>query len=115
MDDLCDLGRLCVNPSVPWLGSPGAGTDREDVAFTPDHGPGRAGYPPIEALRREGNLMNTSPSKWVIALAFIVIGVGIGATGIYVGDTDDAPGAGVGGILLMIVAVITGVRMLRKT
>jgi hypothetical protein len=66
--------------------------------------------------RREGDLMNTSRHKWPIALAFIVSGVAIAAAGIYVGDTDDAPGAGLGGILLMIAAVVTGVRTaLRKT
>ena len=37
------------------------------------------------------------------------------AVGIYIGDTDDAPGAALIGILLMIGAVVLGVRTARRT
>lgn len=37
-----------------------------------------------------------------------------GAAGIYIGDTDDAPGAALIGILLMIGAVVLGVRTARR-
>jgi disulfide bond formation protein DsbB len=50
----------------------------------------------------------------VIALGLVSIGVAIGAAGIYVGDTDDAPGAAIIGILLMIVAVALGVKVARR-
>jgi hypothetical protein len=59
--------------------------------------------------------MKSSASNLVIALGLIAIGLAIGAAGIYVGDTDDAPGAALMGILLMIGAVALGVRMARRT
>ena len=49
-----------------------------------------------------------------MGLGLVVIGVAIGAAGIYVGDTDDAPGAALIGILLMIVAVVLGVKIARR-
>ena len=52
-----------------------------------------------------------SPRKnRIMALGLVVIGVAIGAAGIYVGETDDAPGAALIGIVLMIIAVTLGVR-----
>jgi hypothetical protein len=46
----------------------------------------------------------------------VAIGVAIAAAGIYLGETDDAPGAALVGILLMIAAVVFGVRTaLRRT
>ncbi len=60
--------------------------------------------------------MKSSVTHLVKALGLVVIGVAIGAAGIYIGDTDDAPGAALIGILLMISAVALGVRIaLRKT
>ena len=54
-------------------------------------------------------------TKLVMALCLVVIGVAIGAAGIYVGETDDAPGAALIGIVLMIAAMGLGVRTaLRK-
>lgn len=49
----------------------------------------------------------------VRALGLIAVGVAIGAAGIYIGDTDDAPGAALMGILLMIGAMALGVRTAR--
>lgn len=49
--------------------------------------------------------MESSVRKLIMAFALVVFGVVIGLTGIYIGDTDDAPGAGLLGILLMIGAV----------
>jgi len=48
----------------------------------------------------------------VIALGLIGIGVAIGAAGVYVGEMDDAPGAALAGILIMIGLVVLGVRKL---
>jgi hypothetical protein len=60
--------------------------------------------------------MKFSVTNLLIALGLIAIGVGIAAAGIYIGETDDAPGAALLGILLMIGAVALGVRTaLRKT
>lgn len=53
-------------------------------------------------------------TNWVMALGLVAIGVAICAAGIYIGDTDDAPGAALIGILLLIGTVIMGVRMVRR-
>ena len=58
----------------------------------------------------EGFLVKSSVTNLVMPLSLVAIGVAIGAAGIYVGDTDDAPGAALIGILLMIGAVALGVR-----
>jgi predicted anti-sigma-YlaC factor YlaD len=47
---------------------------------------------------------------WCIAVCLFVIGVLMGIAGIYIGETDDAPGAALIGILLMIGLVALGVR-----
>jgi hypothetical protein len=46
----------------------------------------------------------------VEAVALIAVGLAIAAMGIYVGNADDAPGAAVMGFLLMLAAVVFGVR-----
>ena len=48
------------------------------------------------------------------ALGLVVIGIALAAAGIYIGETDDAPGAGLMGILLMIGAVALAVRTARR-
>jgi len=45
-----------------------------------------------------------------MALGLVIVGVAIGAAGIYIGETDDAPGAALLGIVLMIGAIVLGVR-----
>ena len=60
--------------------------------------------------------MKPSVKNPVIALSLVLIGVAIAAGGIYVGETDDAPGAALIGIVLMIGAVAWGARIAwRKT
>ena len=60
--------------------------------------------------------MKSSLTKVPVAVGLAATGIAIGAAGIYVGDTDDAPGAALIGIVLMIGAVALGVRTaLRKT
>ena len=58
--------------------------------------------------------MKSSLTNVLLALGLIAIGVGIAIAGIYVGETDDAPGAALMGILLMIGAVVLGVRTARR-
>ena len=58
--------------------------------------------------------MKSSAANLVLALGLVALGVAIGAAGIYIGDTDDAPGAALLGILLMIGAVALGVRTARR-
>ena len=54
--------------------------------------------------------MKSSRTNYLVALGFVATGVAIGAAGIYVGETDDAPGAAVIGIVLAIAAVAWGAR-----
>jgi len=59
--------------------------------------------------------MKYSALNVAMALGLVALGIGIAAGGIYLGETDDAPGASLVGILLMIGAVVLGVRIgLRK-
>lgn len=58
--------------------------------------------------------MKYSVANLVIALDLVALGVAIAAAGIYVGETDDAPGAALLGILLMIGLVALGVRTWRR-
>ena len=58
--------------------------------------------------------MKSSVTNLVMALGLAAIGVAIGAAGIYIGDTDDAPGGALMGILLMIGALALAVRTARR-
>jgi hypothetical protein len=58
--------------------------------------------------------MKSSVTNLVTAFGLVAIGVALGAAGIYIGETDDAPGAALIGILLMIGAVVLGVRTARR-
>jgi len=58
--------------------------------------------------------MKSSSTNLVKALGLAAAGVAIGALGLYVSETDDAPGAGLGGILLMIGALALSVRAARR-
>ena len=58
--------------------------------------------------------MKSSATNVIRALGLVGIGVGIAAGGIYLGDTDDAPGAALAGILLMIGALVLALRTLRR-
>jgi hypothetical protein len=62
----------------------------------------------------KGDLVQSSVTNLVMALGLAAIGLAIGAAGIYIGDTDDAPGAALMGILLMIAMVALGVRTARR-
>jgi hypothetical protein len=53
----------------------------------------------------------TNPVK---AFALVALGVAIGAMGIYVANADDAPGAAAIGFLLMVAAVVFGMRTARN-
>ena len=58
--------------------------------------------------------MKSSTSNLVMALGLVALGVALAAAGIYIGETDDAPGAALLGILLMIGLVALGVRIARR-
>ena len=58
--------------------------------------------------------MTSTMTNNVTAAAFIALALAIGAMGIYVADADDAPGAAVIGLLVMIGAVVLGVKAARN-
>lgn len=58
--------------------------------------------------------MRYSATNLIKAFGFIGVGVAIAAVGIYIGETDDAPGAALLGVLLMMGAVALGVRTARR-
>ena len=58
--------------------------------------------------------MKSPATNLLKGFGFIALGVALAAAGIYVGDTDDAPGAALLGILLMIGLVVLGVRTARR-
>jgi hypothetical protein len=58
--------------------------------------------------------MKSSATNLLLALGLVAIGTGFAAAGIYIGEMDDAPGAALIGILLMIGAVVLGVRTARR-
>lgn len=47
---------------------------------------------------------------WAHAVCFFIVGVLIGIVGIYIGEIDDAPGAALMGIILMIGLAVIGLR-----
>jgi hypothetical protein len=53
-------------------------------------------------------------SNLVMAVGVAILGIAIAAGGIYLGEADDAPGAALIGILLMIGAVVLAVRIARR-
>jgi len=58
--------------------------------------------------------MRSSVTNSVMAVGLAGLGMVIGAAGIYIGDTDDAPGAALLGIILMIGAITLSVRTARR-
>jgi hypothetical protein len=58
--------------------------------------------------------MNPTVMKPVKAFTLIALGLAIAAMGIYVAQADDAPGAAVGGMLLMVAGVVLGVKAARN-
>jgi hypothetical protein len=58
--------------------------------------------------------MKTTVINPVKAFTLIALGLAIAAMGIYVANADDAPGAAVIGMLLMVVGVVLGVRAARN-
>src|ERR671918_2456936 len=58
--------------------------------------------------------MTSSVTNPVKAFALIALGLAIAAMGVYVANADDAPGAAVIGFLLMLAAIVFGVRAARN-
>jgi hypothetical protein len=62
----------------------------------------------------KGRFGKFSATNLPMAFGLVVIGIALGAAGIYVGDTDDAPGAALVGIVLMLGLVALGVRTAQR-
>lgn len=59
--------------------------------------------------------MKSSFARFVIVLSLVAMGLAIAAAGIYIGETDDAPGAALLGIVVAIGMLALSVRTaLRK-
>jgi hypothetical protein len=65
----------------------------------------------------ENQPLNGNPKppaqNWVMAAGLVATGATLAATGIYIGDTDDAPGAALLGLLLLVGSVVLAVRIAR--
>jgi hypothetical protein len=58
--------------------------------------------------------MNPPVKNLILAFGLGTVGIALAAAGIYVGETDDAPGAALLGILLMIGLIAFAVRTARR-
>jgi hypothetical protein len=71
----------------------------------------------VSAFRQQPlkqNLMKSSVTNFVMALGLVAIAAATGAAGVYIGETDDAPGAALIGIVLMVGLVALGVSTARR-
>jgi hypothetical protein len=64
----------------------------------------------MESQNPKGNVAKASARNLTLGLGLAVLGLGIAAGGIYVGETDDAPGAALLGLVLMVGLVVLGAR-----
>ena len=55
-----------------------------------------------------------SAANIVTAVGLTATGIALAAIGVHIGDTDDAPGAAVIGLLVMIGALVLAVRIARR-
>jgi hypothetical protein len=62
----------------------------------------------------KADLAKSSVSNLVKALALAALGLAIGVAGITIGEVDNAPGAALIGILVMIGAVVLALRIVRR-
>ena len=58
--------------------------------------------------------MTSSAKNLIMAFGLVVLGVAVALGGITLGEWDDAPGASLAGIVLMVVAVFFAVRVARR-
>ena len=62
----------------------------------------------------QGDLMKPSTKNLILANGLGAIGLALAAGGIYVGETDDAPGAALLGLLLMTGLLVLAVKTARQ-
>lgn len=59
-------------------------------------------------------IAKTSATNLVLGSGLIALGLAVCAGGIYVGESDDAPGAALLGFALMIALAVFGVKTIRR-
>lgn len=68
----------------------------------------------MEKSYLQNDLMKPATKKLVLASGYAVLGLALAAGGIYVGETDDAPGAALLGLLLMTGLLVLAVKTARR-
>lgn len=68
----------------------------------------------MEKSYLQDDLMKPATKKLILALGLGALGLAIAAGGIYVGETDDAPGAALLGFLLMTGLLALAVKTARR-
>jgi hypothetical protein len=68
----------------------------------------------MEKLSLQDDLMKPATKNLILAIGLGAIGLALAAGGIYVGETDDAPGAALLGLLLMTGLIILAVKTARR-
>lgn len=68
----------------------------------------------MEKSYLQDDLMKPSTKNLVLASGYVALGLGLAAGGIYVGETDDAPGAALLGLLLALGLVVLAVKTARR-
>jgi peptidoglycan/LPS O-acetylase OafA/YrhL len=68
----------------------------------------------VQRLEKGPPMKSTITKNQLAGLGLAALGLAIAAAGIYIGETDDAPGAALIGILLMVVAIILALRTARR-
>ena len=58
--------------------------------------------------------MKASFKNTLIGVAVCTFGAGIAAGGIYIGETDDAPGAALLGLAVLLGSVVVGTKIARR-
>jgi hypothetical protein len=53
-------------------------------------------------------------ARLLLAIAIPIVGLALAAAGVYIGETDDAPGAALLGFLLMAGSIAAAIRLLRR-
>lgn len=82
------------------------------VCSSPFHATG-ACWAPFNVPLPMITFMKSSPTRLLFAAGLILLGFAFAAGGIYVGETDDAPGAALIGIVVMLGLVALGVKIVR--
>lgn len=65
---------------------------------------------PLTTGKEVDYLKKVRRKAWATAICLFIVGILIGIAGIYIGETDDAPGAALIGILIMSGLLVFGVR-----